>query len=170
MIKKRLISLGLVSVMTLSLTSPAFASVNEVENSNIINSIKASSSEITLFGNDSYKWRTETRYGSWTNLKTINVTEKDVKSYNTYVTTLSILLGVAGIMGSTPGAIPGLATSAASIFYTTPTAAIGTYQVQRRSFQKVKVNILTGAVSLYEQGYQFKLTHNGKSCTYSYKY
>lgn len=54
-----------------------------------------------------------------------------------------------------------------SNFYTNPTAAAGKYTIKHRSVKKMQVNILTGSAALLESGYQFQVTHNGKTVSYT---
>lgn len=119
---------------------------------------------ITLFGNERYKYRTETRFGSWTTLKTFTITKSQAKSEAAYKN--AILAAVSTAIGATGiGAAIGSSLIAfiVSTYYNDPDDAVGKYTVKRRSVTKMRINVLTGKGGPLKTGYEFKTTHNGKS-------
>lgn len=116
-------------------------------------------SEITLFGNERYKYRTEYRYGSWVT-KNITITASQAKSEATYESAILHAVSTIPLLGPFTNWL-------ISNFYTNPTAAAGKYTIKHRSVKKMQVNILTGSAALLESGYQFQVTHNGKTISYT---
>lgn len=121
--------------------------------------------ESISYGNDRYKWQTKTTYGNWST-KTITITQQQANTSTKYKN---------AIIELTAGLIPDTVLSASveqilKTFYSSPYDSAGKYVISIRSYRIIKENILTGATSLQEKGYEIKVTHNNTTSTKKYSY
>lgn len=122
------------------------------------------SGDITTLGNERDKFKTIIKYGSWEPAKTFTITKSQAKTEATFRNALHILYtSTMSIFGGLVGVIASLHSLFINSFYADPSEAAGKYTVKRRSTTKYQQNILTGKSAIIEKGYQFQITHNGKT-------
>lgn len=109
------------------------------------------------------KYRREVRYGEWGKLKDVVVSKENAKSQAAYHDFIACTFGeIVGLSSSHPF-VKDMATAAINTFYKSPMSAEGTYNVNRRSYREVEVNVLTGSAALLSSGYEFEISHAGKN-------
>lgn len=186
--KHKLISCLLITTMVMTSVPVAFAMENNLDKEsnkdasvNTVASVMPTivpdgggeSNDIVLYGNERYKYRTETRFGSWGSAKSFTITKSQAVSEALYEAAIIRALGQLGNLG---GPIVGWASkfgaSVVAAFWVGNSAdkLAGKYTVKRRSVRKVQVNILTGSTATLENGYQFQVTHNGSTVTQTFWY
>ena len=122
------------------------------------------SGDITTLGNERDKFKTIIKYGSWEPAKTFTITKSQAKTEATFRNALHILYtSTMSIFGGLVGVIASLHSLFINSFYADPSEAAGKYTVKRCSATKYQQNILTGKSAIIEKGYQFQITHNGKT-------
>ena len=164
MVKKKLLSLSLVAVMTISSIAPAFA--EEIEENIFVDNgaeivIETGDSQIIPMGNERYRYVTKTSLSN-KKTKSFTVSEKQARTerlYESFIKSSISLLIPAGKAGKALG----FALSMFSVeFYTSPYAASGKYVVTTYTIKESKVNVITKKGYISRTGYKIIVSHNGK--------
>lgn len=174
MVKKKLLSLSLVAVMTISSIAPAFA--EEIEENIFVDNgaeivIETGDSQIIPMGNERYRYVTKTVLGKKTTKKLV-VTKSMATSEKVYSNTLKkFALGTfntvlpSNIIGQVASS---LIDSALDNIYHSPFEKTGTYTITIQAISKVKVNVITKKGYVEKRGYIHTIKFKGK--TYSRTY